>query len=265
MSHFKERRDFYRQMNFNNPQFQQYHKRKRTLMGVFFVIIGAGLLLRNAHLPIPGWIFTWPMILIAVGLFQGLAHKFKNVGWLFPTLIGTGFLLQEIYPDLGLRQYIWPIVIIAIGLAFIFKPKRHFFHPDEKKNVVPGDTPTVLADENVTVSSEDFIDSTSVFGGVKKTNISKNFQGGNITNVFGGAEINLLQTDFNGTATIDVSEIFGGIKLLIPAHWQVRIDASAIFGGISDSRDLTNVTMDPNKLLIIKGSVVFGGVDITNF
>jgi predicted membrane protein len=264
MSHFKERREFYRQMNFNNPQFQQYHKRKRTILGLFLVIIGAGLLLRTAHFPIPGWVFTWPMILIALGLFQAFSHNFKNVGWLFPTLIGTGFLLQEIYPGIGLGQYIWPIVIITIGLAFIFKPKRHFFHDYEKKNNVSANT-TIFADEGTTVSSEDFIDSTSVFGGVKKTNISKNFQGGNITNIFGGAEINLLQTDFNGTATIDISEIFGGVKLIIPAHWQVRTDASAIFGGISDSRDLTNITLDPNKLLIIKGSVVFGGVDITNF
>ncbi len=58
----------------------------------------------------------------------------------------------------------------------------------------------------------DFLDAISVFGGVKKNIMTKNFKGGEIINFMGGSENNLTQADFNGTIKIDTTNIFGGTK-----------------------------------------------------
>lgn len=41
----------------------------------------------------------------------------------------------------------------------------------------------------------DYIDEITVFGGIKKNLTTNSFKGGKITAVFGGSEINLLNSD----------------------------------------------------------------------
>jgi hypothetical protein len=113
-------------------------------------------------------------------------------------------------------------------------------------------------------SSEDFIDATTILGGIHKNILSKNFKGGDITIFMGGAEINLSQADIQGTACLDITQIMGGTKIIIPPHWEVRSQLTSIFGNIEDKR--TNIgNTDPNKVLIIDGSSVFGGIEIRNY
>jgi predicted membrane protein len=82
--------------------------------------------------------------------------------------------------------------------------------------------------------------------------------------MFGGVEIDLSQADINGTVVIDATQIFGGMKLLVPANWELKSDAVAIFGGVDDKRMISQ-TYDGNKKLLITGFVMFGGIDIKSF
>ena len=66
-------------------------------------------------------------------------------------------------------------------------------------------------------SSEDYIDATTVLGGIHKNILSKNFKGGDITIFMGGAEINLSQADIQGTASLDITQIMGGTKIIVPS------------------------------------------------
>ena len=50
---------------------------------------------------LPYWLFSWPMILIALGLYIGARHSFRQWGWLIPVAIGTIFLLDDIIPDIN--------------------------------------------------------------------------------------------------------------------------------------------------------------------
>jgi len=113
-------------------------------------------------------------------------------------------------------------------------------------------------------SSEDFFDSTSVFGGVKKVILSKNFKGGDITCFMGGCEIDLTQADIQGRVSIDVTQVFGGTKLIVPSHWQVSTEMTAFFGSIEDKRKQPVETI-ADKILIIEGTSVFGGIEIRNY
>ena len=37
--------------------------------------------------------------------------------------------------------------------------------------------------------------------------------------MFGGAEINFMQADIQGRVELEVNQVFGGTKLIVPAHW----------------------------------------------
>jgi hypothetical protein len=113
-------------------------------------------------------------------------------------------------------------------------------------------------------SSEDYIDATTVLGGIHKNILSKNFNGGDITIFMGGAEINLSQADIQGTAALDITQIMGGTKIIVPSNWEIRSQLTSVFGNIEDKRQNIGVT-DPQKVLIIDGTSVFGGIEIRNY
>ena len=116
-----------------------------------------------------------------------------------------------------------------------------------------------------TWSQDDFIDSTSIFGGAKKNILSKDFKGGDIVNIFGGTELNLTQADIKGKVVIELTTIFGGTKLIVPSNWSVQSEAVTIFGGLEDKRSLSATTDNSDKVLILKGTVIFGGIEIKSF
>ena len=105
--------------------------------------------------------------------------------------------------------------------------------------------------------TSDYLSSTSVFGGVKKNIISKNFQGGEIITFLGGAEINLSQADIQGRVILDVTQVLGGTKIIVPPHWDVISEVAAVFGGVEDKRFLQSGVIDHNKVLIITGHITF--------
>src|ERR1700712_4677037 len=88
------------------------------------VCVGGVLLARQVGLPMPDWLFSWQILLIAIGIFSGLAHAFRGPGWLIMILIGTFFLLDQLIPGLDIHRFIWPAVIILVGLIMLIRPKK---------------------------------------------------------------------------------------------------------------------------------------------
>lgn len=238
-------------------------KHDRFWTGLVLIVIGAVLLLDKLGAGFPQWLFTWPMILVLIGIVTGLKHRFRNPSWLVITGIGAFFLLDEVMVDMSLKAYFWPVMIIALGLLFILRPKKKWSREKEKWGRY-GDNLN-FGHSNETNSKEDMIDSVSVFGGVKKVITSKNFKGGEIICFMGGAEYNLSQADINGPVSIEIMQAFGGTKLVVPPHWEIRSEGVAIFGGIEDKRPVQPGTFDPNKILILKGTTLFGGIEIRSF
>ncbi|MGC4037450.1 MAG: LiaF-related protein [Chitinophagaceae bacterium] len=232
----------------------------RIWTGVFLLAIGGAALLRSFGVDMPVWLFTWQCLLIVLGLFIGVRHNFRGGAWFILMLVGGAFLLNDFYLNGDLRKHVWPIVIIVAGLFFIFRPKRNIQEQRKKwkdeweQNI--SETPP---------SKEDFIDATSIFGSTKKNILSKHFVGGDITNIFGGTELNLTQADLQGQAVIDITTIFGGAEIFVPSHWMVKSEIVTIFGGVEDKRSVSTVADIPDKVLVLKGTVIFGGIEIKNF
>lgn len=245
----------------------------RLWTGLLLLIVGGLLLLETTGAVLfPAWFFTWPMILIAAGLISGLRCGFRGRFWIIMLLMGGLFLSNEINHHWNLEKYIGPIAIIAFGLLFITNPKKRRWrrmdrYGDERGQGMSGETynKSTYQSGEMNADGRDFLDVTAVFGGVKKNVLSKNFRGGDIVSFMGGSEIDLSQADFSGQVKIDLTNVFGGTKLIVPPTWDVHQEITAIFGGVDDKRQLTGVAIDPNKVVVLDGTCVFGGIEIRSF
>ncbi|MEO8470932.1 MAG: DUF5668 domain-containing protein [Chryseolinea sp.] len=228
----------------------------RVLGGLIIVGVGSALLARQVGTDFPDWLFSWPMILIVFGVYTGARHRFRNLGWLIPVAIGSAFLLDRIVPELDFGHFVWPVLIIAAGLIMIFKRSRHeeFFKKWERDHY------------NTSDSTEGMIDSVVFFGENKKQILSKDFKGGESVCVFGGIEINLTQADIQGRVHLELVQVFGGAKLIVPSHWKIESEEMvSVFGGLNDKRQLQQTVTDHTKTLVLRGTSVFGGIDIKSF
>lgn len=224
------------------------------LAGLVLLIAGGLLLAHQLGYALPGWFFGWEMLLIGIGFFVGARNRFKDYGWLIMVGVGVVFLMDDVQPEL--TNFIWPAAIIFVGLIMILRPgkmKKLKFSDLGKVDVNIGSSPT-----------EDILDTAAVFGSVKKIVLSKNFKGGESVSVFGGTEINLAQADIEGPVKVEVVAIFGGVKLIIPSNWEIRSEVAAVLGGVEDKRKETSFP-NPEKVLILEGVAVFGGIEIASY
>ena len=228
---------------------------RRAALGILLLLAGAVLILRNLdiiQIPYFYLIFSWPMILVGVGIVLIITNGRNSAGFILIS-IGTLFLLKDFF-HISWREVggFWPIVLVLVGIGLLIRNSASSAsrRVDEKKN------------------DSSFIDEMTLFGGTKKVINSKAFKGGKTTTLFGGTEIVLQNAEpAPGGAVIDTFTMFGGTDIVVPASWEVKIETTAILGGLEDKRETATsiVEPDPNKVLTIKGFVAFGGVEIKSY
>lgn len=283
-------------------QNQKNPRNGKVLVGLLLLVLGIGFLFQQLDFFfIPNWLFSWPSWLIIWGLYVGARHNFRNSGWFIMVLIGLVFLSDDVFPGHDMHHFIWPLALIAFGIWLITKRNQNFNHEKwERKwdakwaskrsynqpyeSVITPVTPVEpVATENTnttgagttippvsnsasqsTFRGDDYLDAVSIFGGVKKIILSKNFRGGEIVNVFGGAELDFTQADIQGRVVIDITQIFGGTKIIVPSNWQVVSDLAAVFASVDDKR-INRGPLDNNKILVLKGVSIFAGVDVRSY
>jgi len=241
----------------------------RMWSGLILLLIGCIFFLRNFGISIPHWVFSWHTILIVIGLAVGAKRNFNGNGWLIMVLIGGYFTLQDI-ADLNFSRYGFAVILVGLGLFLILKPSKRAKYIEEKKKAEFGSLDDLNVDtapsaKTETADVDDIVDAVNVFSGSKQHIYSKNFKGGEVVSIFGGCDLNLSQADFSDTIVLEITAIFGGVKIIVPPTWTVKSDVVAVFGGLDDKRSVLSVTEEPRKIIIIKGLALFGGVDIRNF
>jgi len=265
--------------------------------GVILLGIGIVLLLKKFGLFIPSWVFTWPMILIVIGVFTLINQQFKSFMGSVILFIGVYFLLKREFDlDFGIDQFIWPVGLIVLGIYLIINKKKEHRAlekvwqnwEDSRKNKADAKNSERIAStdlvEDRNSSSEespkapdsgfvratgtaflDRINERVIFSGVNRKLMTKNFQGGKATVIFGSLDLDLTQVDFTGVISLDLEVGFGGVKLIIPPHWDVRTEVSNIAAGLEDKRMFREGGVDTNKVLILKGTLLFSGLEIKSF
>jgi predicted membrane protein len=232
------------------------------IFGIIVVIAGVTLLLDQMNLVDANRVFRfWPLALIAWGVStlltcQGSGRRFWG-GFLI--LAGIGLQLQELGFQRVRIETLWPVFIIGVGVLLVIQAFSRggepLFNKWKSKDYQTGQK---------FESTDAHVSCTSIFGGGESQVSSRNFESGEITAIFGGAEIDFTQADIGGDqAVIEATLIFGGGEIRVPRTWNVVIDGVGIFGGYSDKT--THPPQDPPaKKLIVRGIAVFGGLEIKN-
>jgi predicted membrane protein len=230
-------------------QGQRDSARAGLIWGALICAAGVALLLDHMGFIAIGNLFRfWPMILVAFGI----GHVFTRSGRVWGVIlivVGAVFQLNNLgITHMGIGD-LWPVAIIAVGLVLIWGALR----------------PPVVADGNP--DSVDVLNAVAVFGGCERRVKSPNFKGGRTMSLFGGVELDLRDAKIEGdVASLEINCIFGGVEIRVPDNWYVDSKSIPIMGGYSDKTHVpaNDNPLNPRKTLQITGTVVFGGVEITN-
>lgn len=250
--------------------------------GIVILIVGAVLLLKALGFWFPVWLISWPMILITIGIVVLAKNNFQSGFGVFMILFGGFWLIQRNFGfPFELKPYLIPGGLILLGLYLIAKRSsdKKLFNEEYFKSVSPKANPSGIGDSSTEQEnpgsfkkpnyafndSSDLVNAQALFTGIERRILSKNFRGGKTSAIFGGTEIDLTQADLAEGAILNIEVAFGGVKLIVPSHWELQINVSNIFAGIEDKRSYSQIAPDPSKVLKIYGSVIFGGLEIKSF
>lgn len=219
---------------------------KKIGFALIVIVVGALLLADNLNvlpLHIPYFLTHWYTLFIFLGLFLLLVRNKKGPG-ISLMVVGGFFMMSDVF-DVSVFS-LWPALLIAVGVLILVRRDDHWgrgkssYHTD----------------------SADSIDEISIFSGISTMVTSQAFQGGKVTTIFGGAEIDLSKAKLaEGRNVIDLVTIFGGSEIYVPSDWDVQVRVNPIFGGYSDERGIVNGS-DSTRQLLITGVVLFGGGEL---
>ncbi|MGF1635984.1 MAG: LiaF domain-containing protein [Cyclobacteriaceae bacterium] len=233
-------------------------KNKNILLGIILVVIGLLWFASNANM-IHGLyfhnIFRWYYIVFIIGIFSLLTSRNLTSG-IIMIAVALIFIVPKHFGYALDWSLVFPGILIFAGLAILFR--RSLFstrHSNSYNHYV--DPEEIDLDK---------IDETFIFSGGDKIISSSNFKGGDVTCIFGGSEIDLTQAELSqGKSVLEIVAIFGGLTLIIPPQWNIKVEVQAIFGGFSDERAPVNDLTDQSRTLVIRGFVLFGGGDVKSY
>jgi len=218
-----------------------------VLVGLFFLADNFGILDYQIH----RYFFRWEVILIVLGLFFMLGHRNKSTGIILLVIGGFFYLRDFLHWHVNFWQLFWPSLLILIGVLIIF---RHRLDRDRHGRTV--------------VSNGDVLDEMAIFGGGDRVITSQQFKGGRVTTIFGGLNFDMLRAKLApGKNYIDVFCVFGGMKIMAPEDWTIKIQVVSVFGGFGEKHRYIKpgATSEQETQLIIKGTVIFGGGEIKRY
>ncbi|WP_462318567.1 LiaF transmembrane domain-containing protein [Marinilabilia sp.] len=236
-------------------QNQEIKKRRHhhSLVGITLVIAGIVFLAGNlGMIPHELWdlIARWPTIFL-IFAFVNLGKK-KFIPAIIFVAIWLFFVFPDVFPDVRTDEIwnYWPVLLILAGLLFLYNNQKRRYLTSSKQRV----------------QDEDIIEEVAIFSGNMKRIESQNFKGGEITSIFGGTELYFNNSKLAPEgASIELANIFGGTKIVVPREWNVRIKVVSILGGFADKRVYTDEENNTKPILTLKGVSIFGGGEISNF
>ena len=245
-------------------------KLSSIICGLLFLAAGVLLFAFNAGLLLPEYkrvVFSWPMLLVAIGLVWLFSHH-KWMGGVILIFIGGFFLLPRLNIE-GFEfvaQNFWAIGLVLAGILVLCKTiwsrrfKAHFRCSCSNQEGNHGGSHRA---KNGSETEAGYVIRDCVFGNIKETIDVKNFKGGDINSVFSSVEIDLSEAQLaEGVNRLKIDMVFGNIVLYAPAEWNIEIREDSVFGRFLDNRPKPECAVDETKVLIISADSVFGGGEI---
>jgi predicted membrane protein len=228
-----------------------------VLAGVVLALDQLGLLYAN-HL-----LRFWPAALIIIGLVMLQRREGQSALRALVLIVVGGWLLLNTLGlvSLDLWEFFVPLLLVFFGARIMMRnrgsgsgapPSLPGMGPQ------PGNSPAVGSGEPVHASLF------SLLSGSKRRWGKSVFRGAEMTAVMGGCELDLRDAlmSTGELAVIDVFALMGGVTIFVPPHWTVSQEVEAIMGGVHDKTQ--SVPSNPAQHLLVRGTVVMGGVEISN-
>jgi len=232
---------------------------------VSVILIGAGVLLFLSNLgilPVRHVWILWPALPIGIGVAHmvNARNSGSRVWGLFLILFGSLFLFLNLgWIHIRSHDGSWPfsLLLIGAGCAALFNA----IAPTRSAGVTPR---AFAGAPSRAASFENAVNDFVLFGGLKRKLETYNFQGGDLTTIFGNIEVDLrpaLITPEDRSAVLNVTAVFGAAKIRVPQSWRVSVSGAGILGNFEDKTIPPNTGPDA-PTLIITGLSLFSSVEI---
>ena len=233
-------------MNMSQPSPRNVRLSAQLVMGLVLALLGVLFTLDNLHVvDARDYLQYWPAALVVFGVVQIAQRRPARV------FIGTTWVLVGSVM-LGVRLHLlpyhvfsyWPVLLVLIGGYIAWQAATR------NSLIRAGDDA-----ERLTV--------VAVMGGGDRRVISRTFQGGELTAIMGGGQVDFRDAGLAGRdAILDVFTIMGGFEIRVPETWSVVIEVIPFMGGCEDK---TRPPADPGApRLIVRGFVMMGGIEFKN-
>ncbi len=221
-----------------------------ALWGIVLVALGIvfglnALDITDINIFFDGWWTLFIIVPCAIGLFT----EREKTGNLIGIIIGVVLLLacQDVLRFDLVGKLIVPVALVAIGATMVIK---YFFGGKTKAEI------KLVNEKNGNVKEEYY----STFSGQNVSYAGKEFKGTTLSAVFGGIKCDLTGAVINDDVVINASAVFGGVDIIVPKDYNVKIESNSIFGGVSEKRGFVSVANAPT--VYINATCIFGGVDV---
>lgn len=230
----------------------------RLFVGIALIAVGVLALLGNLHIIDPVALGAlWPLIFVVLGLSHIAQHRSPRAliwGGGFIAL-GAALTLRK----LGLLPWgmheLWPALLIFGGVYLLVKA----LFPDAGSRWCGWGRghglPSPCCEDATRLNHK------AILNGSAIKNDTQDFQGGELTAVMGGLELDLRQASMKSEAVLRVLVMMGGVEIRVPQDWSVQLNSVPILGGVEDK---TVPLMNSGKRLIIEGDIIMGGIEIRN-
>jgi predicted membrane protein len=215
-------------------------------MGLVLLVIGLAFLLDNlGYMRAHEILQYWPIILIGFGVlkvFESGPTGSRMFGVVL-AIVGLLILLDNLDIVYFHIWGLWPLILVLMGASMVWR--------------------VFAKNESSSASGDSFLQSSAFMGGGKRSSMSREFRGAQLSAVMGGIQLDLRDAQIQGTeAVIDVFTCCGGVEIRVPQEWLVVTQITPVLGGVDDkTRHPSEMT---SKRLILKGMVIMGGAEVKN-
>ena len=106
----------------------------------------------------------------------------------------------------------------------------------------------------------DEVDMQAIFEGFDLRSAAAAFRGGDLLLCYGGGSLDLRDATLDPAGgTLRITSLFGGMQLIVPGSWPVRVHSTGIFGGVGSE---ARAAGDGEPALEIEALSIFGGMGI---